>query len=106
MAEDTDRGRRHPAALRAGYEQLRERVLAGRPDGWRLGHTVLARRGMAGWIAAATALAPTTPAGTARAGSTQPHSDSPACPAAAVASVPGAGQIVAVLSEMALAHAA
>ena len=35
-------GSAHADALAQGYEQLRERVLAGRPDGWRLGHAVLA----------------------------------------------------------------
>jgi len=78
---------RDPAVLRDGYEQLRERVLAGRPDGWRLGHALLARRGVAGWIAeqpaAASAPRPSAPA---------PTSD--------------CGQIVSVLAEMALAHAA
>lgn len=84
--------------LRDGYEQLRERVLAGRPDGWRLGHAVLARRGMAAWIAAQAALAstPTSPAG--------------ASAGRVVAAAPGpageCGQIVAVLAQMALAHAA
>jgi hypothetical protein len=87
-----------PGPLRDGYEQLRERVLAGRADGWRLGHAVLARRGMAAWIAAQAALAspPTSPAG------------APAGPTAAASPGPAGdcGQIVAVLSEMALAHAA
>jgi hypothetical protein len=85
-----------PGALRAGYEQLRERVLAGRPDGWRLGHAALARGGIAGWIAASAALAPgptRSPGPLARA-----RTD---CPAELAA-----GEIVAVLCEMALAHAA
>jgi hypothetical protein len=30
-----------------GYERLRERVLAGRPDGWRLGHGLLTGKGLA-----------------------------------------------------------
>jgi hypothetical protein len=92
---DDDRARPagDPAALRSGHEQLRERVLAGRPDGWRLGHAVLARRGMAGWIAASAAVA------------ADRRDDSRArlrsdLTASAPASVPGAGQIVAVLSEM------
>ena len=95
MAEDGARGRPDPVALRAGYEQLRERVLAGRPDGWRLGHAALARGGMAGWIAASAAVSagPTrSPPG--------PLADGPAA-----ASLPS-GEIVAVLCEMALAHAA
>jgi hypothetical protein len=44
------------AALVAGYEQLRERALGGRPDRWRLGHGVLAGRAMVAWIAAWTTL--------------------------------------------------
>jgi hypothetical protein len=74
VADDADPGDARsvgdPVALRAGYERLRERVLAGRPDGWRLGHAALTRGGVAGWIAAS------------------------------------AGEIVAVLCGMALAHAA
>jgi hypothetical protein len=95
VADDADREHSDPAALRAGYEQLRERVLAGRPDGWRLGHAALARGGIAGWIAASAALA----AGPAR---SRPR---PPADAAPLASLP-AGAIVAVLCEMALAHAA
>jgi hypothetical protein len=96
VADDGDRGAlsSDPAALRAGYEQLRERVLAGRPDGWRLGRAALARGGVAGWIAAAGAL-PASSAG------------SPPGPLASPTSASlAAGEIVAVLCEMALAHAA
>ena len=85
-----------PAALRAGYEQLRERVLAGRPDGFKLGHAALARGGIAGWLAASAALTPgpPRPAG--------PHAVTAGkCPAGLPA-----GEIVSVLCEMALAHAA
>jgi hypothetical protein len=94
-----------PAALRAGYEQLRERVLAGRADGWRLGHAVLAQGGMAGWIAAHST-----------SGATRPPVELSVCSAplpiplaqpAAPAPAPAADErIVAVLCEMALAHAA
>ena len=82
----------------AGYERLRERVLAGRPDGWRLGHGVLAGKGVAGWIAACTALS-AAPAVTVSA----------ARPANVAVVQTGAGhggadQLVAVLAEMALAH--
>lgn len=109
-----------PAALAAGYEQLRERVLSGRPDGWRLGHGVLTGRGMVSWITAWPAIAappatPAPPAGTPApdppsAPSTRPLSTStpdPPTPAPtpALSSLPGTGQIVAVLSQMALAHA-
>lgn len=94
MADEVATG--DPVALRAGYEQLRERVLAGRPDGWRLGHAALAHGGIASWIAASAALAP---------GPTR--SLRPLTPVAAdcPAQLP-AGEIVAVLCEMALAHAA
>jgi len=88
VADDRDDAGPDPAALRAGYEQLRECVLAGRADGWRLGHAVLARRGMAGWIAAQTTVAPMAPAAAAREAAAD------------------CGQIVAVLSQMALALAA
>jgi hypothetical protein len=101
VADGSGAGQPDPVALRDGYEQLRERVLTGRPDGWRLGHAVLARRGMAGWIAAQTALA-SRPPGT-------PPLDGPPRPAAAAAApalAADCGQIVAVLAEMALAHAA
>lgn len=94
MADSVSPG--DPAALRAGYEQLRERVLAGRPDGWLLGHAALARGGVAGWIAASAALAPGPPR-------------SPGPPALTADECPAelpAGEIVAVLCEMALAHAA
>ena len=98
MAEGTPGGRGgDPGALRAGYERLREAVLSGRPDGWRLGHGVLATRGTVAWIAAAAEVAPSPPA----AGET---AEPP--PASSAATPPGAGEIVAVLAQMALAHAA
>ena len=94
MADAADSGAASdPALLRDGYEQLRERVLAGRPDGWRLGHALLARHGMAGWIAAQHA---------AGAPAAMPQ------PTAAAAPGPAGdcAQIVSVLAAMALAHAA
>jgi len=98
VAEGTPGGRGgDPGALRAGYERLREAVLSGRPDGWRLGHGVLATRGTVAWIAAAAEVAPSPPA----AGET---AEPP--PASSAATPPGAGEIVAVLAQMALAHAA
>jgi len=108
VADDRDGAAPDPAALRAGYEQLRERVLAGRADGWRLGHAVLARRGMAGWIAAQAALPPApadAPADDPPAGAVGPQPGRLAQPPAAAAAAERA-EIVAVLSEMALAHAA
>lgn len=87
-----------PAALRCGYERLREAVLSGRPDGWRLGHGVLATRGTVAWIAAFTEVAPASQPG---AGTTESR------PLGATAApLPGAGEIVAVLSQMAFALAA
>jgi hypothetical protein len=83
-----------PVALRAGYERLREAVLSGRPDGWRLGHGVLATRGTVAWIAAVTDV---VPASLPAAGASESR------PAA---SLPGAGEIVAVLAQMAFAIAA
>jgi hypothetical protein len=90
-----------PVVLRDGYERLRERVLAGRPDGWRLGHALLTGRGMAGWIAAQAAITAPSPAGTAPLGP-------PVSPVAVAAPTPAGDceQIVFVLAEMTLAHAA
>jgi len=78
------------------YERLRARVLAGRPDGWRLGHGLLASRGVAGWIAAGAArtVAAARPA--------DPAATTP--PARTDSDRPGADQLVAVLAQMALAH--
>ena len=46
-----DAGEQHQAsALQDGYEQLRSAVLGGQPDGFRLGHGVLAARGLAAWM--------------------------------------------------------
>jgi hypothetical protein len=87
-----------PVALRSGYERLREAVLSGRPDGWRLGHGVLATRGTVAWIAAVGEVAPGPQLGDGA-------SESRPVPPPA-SSLPGAGEIVAVLSQMTLAHAA
>jgi len=103
------------ASLAAGYEQLRDRVLAGQPDGWRLGHGVLAGQGMVAWIGAWTTFtsAPNAAAGTsAHDPSTAPTTPSlstttstPSSPApTALSSLPCAPQLVAVLTQMALAH--
>ena len=83
-----------------GYERLRERVLAGRPDSWRLGHGLLAGKGVAAWIAVATALA----AGPRVTRSADPAAGAAASPACTGGAVPGADQLVAVLAQMALAH--
>lgn len=83
-----------PGAIRAGYERLREAVLSGRRDGSALGLGVLATRGTVAWITAVSDV----PA--AR--------DMPAAlkPVASASSLPAAGEIVAVLAQMAFAIAA
>ncbi len=87
-----------PVALRCGYERLREAVLSGRQDGWRLGHGVLATRGTVAWIAAVGDVAPASQPAAGR-------SEPPPLGATA-ASLPGTSEIVAVLSQMAFALAA
>lgn len=100
--------------LAEGYEQLRERVLAGRPDGWQLGHAVLAGKGMAAWIGAWATLAPAPDAGTSAPDpstipTTPPLSTTTSTPSThtspALSSLPNAEQLVAVLAQMTLAHA-
>jgi hypothetical protein len=76
-----------------GYERLRERVLTGRPDGWRFGRALLAGKGVAAWITACAALTPARDA--ARSGQQPAHH---------LGARPNADQLVAVLAEMALAH--
>ncbi len=100
MAEGTP-GERHlddPAALREGYEQLRQRVLCGQGDGWRVGHGVLASRGMAAWMGAWATLAP--------ARQEQGGASVSRCLASPSPSLPRAKELVAVLSQMTLALAA
>lgn len=112
MAEPVPGSRRgaDPAAVVAGYECLRERVLTGRPDGWRFGHAVLAGRGIAAWMAAWAALSPSAPQATTGPDPSAPSTQflstsiSPS-PPAALSSLPRAAAIVAVLAQMALAHA-
>ncbi len=106
MAEDTapagaaaDRG-----GLVAGYELLRAAALVGNPEGWRLGRGLLASRGKATWMAAWTALVPVDAGTTA----TNPPAFTLPAPSPqhpSPSSVPRAGQIVAVIAQMALAHA-
>ena len=111
--------------LTLSYEQLRERVLAGQPDGWRLGLGVLVGKGMVAWFSAWTAFtaAPITPAPItvvplATAGTSMPDlpgatlgtrlvtTFTPRSPAlVALSGLPGAAGVVAVLAQMALAHA-
>jgi hypothetical protein len=93
----TDAGERHDAcALQDGYEHLRWAVLGGQPDGFRLGHGVLAARGLVAWMHTARSVAAPS-LGASR-------SSDPA--AGEVVSPPGAEQLVAVIAQMALAHAA
>lgn len=98
-----------PAALVAGYEGLRAAVLAGRPEGWRLGHGLLADRGMAAWIATCSTLplaqATGTPVPDVASAGAAPFPSTARPPARALSSLPAAGAIVAVLAQMALAHA-
>jgi hypothetical protein len=92
-----DVGEQHDVcALEAGYERLRAAVLGAAPDGFRLGHGVLATRGLVAWTHTASSLA--APPSSAS-GSAHP-------PAGEVVSLPGADQLVAVIAQMALAHAA
>jgi hypothetical protein len=111
VAEDAGSGRpADDAALRAGYERLRAAVLSSGADAWRLGHGVLAARGMVAWMAAFGALAPSTAAGDARerggAGRAGSRVGASSPPAAAVVPLPAAGEVVAVLAQMTLALAA
>lgn len=88
-----------PAAGGAGttpaqrYEQLRQVALGGHADGWRHGLGVLTSRGLAAWLRAWTAASP-PPAPTGR------PDPSPVTPTAA----DRVGEVIAVLTQMALAH--
>jgi hypothetical protein len=76
------------------YEQLRQAVLGGHAEGWRHGLGVLTGRGLTGWMRAWTgsSAAPASPP--------VPTAPSPAGPAAG----DRAGEVVAVLAQMTLAH--
>jgi hypothetical protein len=110
VAEGPDSGEREadPAALRAGYERLRAAVLSARPEGFRLGHGVLLTRGMLAWMATVGSLAAPTPGDQARergaAASGAPLADERS--AGEAVGLPGADQLVAVLAQMTLFHAA
>jgi hypothetical protein len=84
------------AGIEAGYERLRAAVLAARPDGFRLGHGVLAARGLVAWMETVSSVG--WPVATV--------SESSRPPAGELVSLPGADQLVAVIAQMALAHAA
>lgn len=82
--------------LNTSYERLRYAVLGGEPDGFRLGHGVLATRGVAAWIAAVSSLRAPAPSASER-------SDPPA---GEVLALPNAKKLVAVFAQMTLALAA
>jgi len=111
VAEGPDSGEPEadPATLRAGYERLRAAVLSARPEGFRLGHGVLLTRGMRAWMGAVGSLAAPTPGeearerGAAAGGASAPDGDATS---AGVVALPGADQLVAVLAQMTLFHAA
>jgi len=107
------------ANLAVSYEQLRGRVLAGQPDGWRLGHGLLVGKGMVAWLGACTTFESAPVTGTAvpelsiTPSTVPPSTPTPHPPTAlpsrpslpSLPSLPYAGQLVAVLTQMALAHA-
>ena len=95
MVEDTEHA---GAEIDASYERLRAAVLCGQPDGFRLGHGVLATRGVVAWIQAVSSLPAPAPAPRA-----SERSDPPA---GEVVALPNAQQLVGVLAQMTLAHAA
>jgi len=84
------------AEVDASYERLRAAVLGGAPDGFRLGHGVLATRGVVAWIGALSSLLAPAPSASGRS-----HP-----PAGEVVALPHAHKLVAVLAQMTLAHAA
>jgi hypothetical protein len=93
VTEDTEHA---GAEVDASYERLRAAVLGGQPDGFRLGHGVLATRGVVAWIGALSSVrAPAPSAG----GRSHP-------PAGEMVTLPNAQQLVGVLAQMTLAHAA
>lgn len=95
------------AALQEGYERLREAVLAECPDGFRLGHGILVTRGMRAWMTAFGALAHSAPeAGAPAVSLAACDPGESGCASVAAAPLPGADRFVAVLAQMALAHAA
>ncbi len=109
MAEPDGPERRcDPAGLVAAYEAMRAAALSGRPQGWRHGQGVLAGRGLAAWTATWAALVTVPAAGTPAA--PQPSDQSTPVPSRPtdhtppLSSLRNAGEIVAVLAQMALAH--
>lgn len=103
MAETSPVEASSDSALVEGYEAMRDAVVGGRAEGWRHGYGVLAGRGMVAWMGAwaSGASAPT-------AGTPAPDPSTPSlCPKSidpSVLSSLHAGDIVAVVAQMALAH--
>lgn len=98
-----------PGALVEGYEAMRDAVLGGRPEGWRHAYGVLAGRGMAAWMATWASLASAPAAGTPASTSPVPSTPSSSLTTdpstnPTLSSLRNAGEIVAVVAQMALAH--
>jgi len=93
VLEDTEHA---GAEVDASYERLRAAVLCGQPDGFRRGHGVLATRGVVAWIGALSSVRAPAPSASERS-----HP-----PAGEVVTLPNAQQLVGVLAQMTLAHAA
>ncbi len=108
MADTLDTGdtevERDPGQLVLAYEELREAVLAEQPGGWRLGHGVLTGRGVAAWMAARAAVARPSVSATSARPSSIPLPTSIHQPSVALSLRP-TPEVVAVLAQMALAHA-
>ena len=85
-----------PAALEVGYERLRQAVLGGQPDGFRLGDGVLAARGLEAWMETVTSVGRQC----------RLPARALICRPARWCPLPGAEELVAVIAQMALAHAA
>jgi hypothetical protein len=107
-----DRENRRPggdtAALGEAYEQLRDAVLSSGAGGWRLGHGVLCARGMTAWMTVVGELAPpaSRASGAVGVASTSASASDEPTSAARTAALPGADQLVAVLTQMVLPLAA
>jgi hypothetical protein len=80
------------SALTGQYEQLRRVALAGHAEGWRHGLGVLTARGVSGWMRACQTIPP------------PPTPPTPSTPARAEDLGGDAGELVAVVAAMALAH--
>jgi len=82
------------------YEQMRAAALGGGADGWRLGLGVLAGKGVAGWIRAASTCTKPVPEPPSAASGSRAGPSGPSGP-----SGPQAMELVRVLAAMTLAHA-